>query len=267
VALSKTCYSYNPADDTIIFRPWLNCLDEKDREASKWMKEEVEGASTDEEDGGSPRRLNNNLETSRSQNEGSMGRSPPEGGLCKVKYQQALCRPEQDTAGPSQEVTKESIHFLDTVEVPLEGDLPNPILVGESSQDNQIFHLEVDGTQQEDWEALMDERVVIDDLVPHLNFCKTLLGILAGHDVPKYPSVRNDWYHGPTLPTHVPHTDWKEMDIALPHEEPKLIKVGVDLSQEKMEDYKQLLQEFGEVIAWKYSDLKGIPPHIIQYTI
>jgi hypothetical protein len=144
--LSKTHYSFNPADDTIIFRPWLNYLDEKDREASKWMKKEVEGESSDEEDGGSFRRLGNNLETSRSQSEGSTGRSPPEGGLCKEKHQQALCRPEQDTAGPSQEVTKESIHFLDTVEVPLEGDLPNPILVGESSQDNQIFHLEVDGT-------------------------------------------------------------------------------------------------------------------------
>jgi hypothetical protein len=156
---------------------------------------------------------------------------------------------------------------LDTVEVLLEGDLSDPILVCESSQDNQIFHLEVDGTQQEDWEALMDERVVIDDLVPPLNFCKTSSGIMAGHDVPKYPSVPNDWYHGPTHPTHVPHTDWKEMDIALPHEEPKLIKIRVDLSQEKMEDYKQLLQEFGDVIAWKYSYLKGIPPHIIQHTI
>jgi hypothetical protein len=64
VALSKTRYSYNPADDTIIFRPWLNYLDEKDREASRWMKEEVEGTSADEEDGGSPRRLSNNWETS-----------------------------------------------------------------------------------------------------------------------------------------------------------------------------------------------------------
>jgi hypothetical protein len=155
VVLSKTRYSYNPANDTIIFRPWLNYLDEKDQEASKWMKEEVEGACSEEEDGGSPRRLNNNSETSCSQREGSTGRSPPEGGLCKEKHQQALYSLEQDTACPSQEVTKESIHFLDTVEVPLEGDLPNPILVGECSWDNQIFHLEVVGIQQEDWEALM----------------------------------------------------------------------------------------------------------------
>ena len=55
--------------------------------------------------------------------------------------------------------------------------------------------------------------------------------MLAGCDVPKYPSVPNDWYHGPIHPTHVPHR--KEMDIALSHEEPKLIKVGMDLSQEK----------------------------------
>jgi hypothetical protein len=127
VALSKTRYSYNPADDTIIFRPWLNYLEEKDREASKWMKEEVEGASTEEENGGSLQRLSNNVESSNSQNEGSTGRSLPEGGLYKVKHQQALCRPEQDTAALSPEVTKESIHFLDTVEVPLEGDLSDPI--------------------------------------------------------------------------------------------------------------------------------------------
>jgi hypothetical protein len=170
------------------------------------------------------------LETSSSQNEGSRERSPPEGGLCKEEHQQALCRLKQGTAGPSQEVTKESIHFLDKVEVLGGRNLSDPILVGGSNQDNQIFQLEVDGTQQEDWEALMEERVVIDDLVPPLNFCKTSSGIMAGHDVPKYPSVPNDWYHGPTHPTHVPHTDWKEMDIALLHEEPKLIKVGVDLS-------------------------------------
>jgi hypothetical protein len=127
VALSKTRYSYNPADDTIIFRPWLNYLDEKDRVASKWMKEEVEGASTDEENGGSPHRLSNNWEISYSQNEGSTGRSLPEGGLCKEKHQQALYRPEQDIAVPNQEVTKESIQFLDTTEVPLEGDLSDPI--------------------------------------------------------------------------------------------------------------------------------------------
>jgi hypothetical protein len=185
VALSKTRYSYNPADDTIIFRPWLNYLEEKDREANKWMKEEVEGAGANEEDEGSPRRLSNNWETSCSHNEGSPGRSLPKGGLCKEKHQQVLCRPDQDTATLSPEVTKESIHFLDTVEIPLEGDLSDPIWVVESSQDNQIFHLEVDGIQQEDWEALMEEKVVIDDLVPPLNFCKTSSGILAGHDVPK----------------------------------------------------------------------------------
>jgi hypothetical protein len=89
VELSKTLYSYNPIEDTIIFRPWLNYLDEKDREASKWMKEEVEGASSEEEEGDSLQRLSNNLETSSSQNEGSTGRSLPEGGLCKKKHQQA----------------------------------------------------------------------------------------------------------------------------------------------------------------------------------
>lgn len=79
-----------------------------------------------------------------------MRRSLSEGGLCKEKHQQALCRPEQDTADPNQELTKESIHFLDIVEVLLEEELSLLILVGKNSEDNQIFHLEVNGSQQED---------------------------------------------------------------------------------------------------------------------
>ena len=49
--LSKIHYSCNLADDTIIFRLWLNYIDEKDWEANKWMKEEVHSESSEEEAG------------------------------------------------------------------------------------------------------------------------------------------------------------------------------------------------------------------------
>ena len=85
-------------------------------------------------------------QTCNTQKEGSRKGLLPRGGLCKEEPRHALCRPRQDTVCLSQEVTKESIHLLDVVEVPVQ--MPsNPIWIGESSQDPQLFHLEVDGTQ------------------------------------------------------------------------------------------------------------------------
>ena len=42
------------------------------------------------------------------------------------------------------------------------------------------------------------EEVIIDDLPPPLHFQRTSDGIQVGHDLPIYPLVPNDWYHGPT---------------------------------------------------------------------
>jgi hypothetical protein len=89
----------------------------------------------------------------------------------------------------------------------------------------------------------------------------------VGHDLPIYPPVPNDWYHGPTDPVHVPPADWKEVNIAPPSEEPKNIKMGSQLSAEEIVEYSKLFWEFREVLAWSYLDLKGIPPEITEHKI
>ena len=95
---------------------------------------------------------------------------------------------------PSDEVTNPIVMFA------------RQMIFGESNRDpaeankilaQDVFKLEIDGTQQEDWDSLMEE-IVIEDLPPPLHFRRTIDGIQVGHNLPIYPPVPNDWYHGPT---------------------------------------------------------------------
>ena len=131
---------------------------------------------------------------------------------------------------------------------------------------HDVFKLEIDGTQQEDWDSLMEE-IVIEDLPPPLHFRRTADGIQVGHDLPIYPPVPNDWYHGPTKTVDVQPSEWKEINLAPSNEEPRMIKLGSYLTDEEVEQYRQLLLEFIDVFAWSYTDLKGMPPEIVQHTI
>lgn len=47
----------------------------------------------------------------------------------------------------------------------------------------------------------------------------------------------------------------------------KLLKVGKNCSHEDRQSFVALCQEFHNVFAWEYSDLKGFDPHIAQHTI
>jgi hypothetical protein len=127
--------------------------------------------------------------------------------------------------------------------------------------------LEIDGTQVGDLAACLEEAIIANDLPPPLHFRRTSEGIQVGHDLPIYPPVPNDWYHGPTYPVHVPPADWKEVNIAPLEKEPKIIKMGTQLTDEEIVAYTKLFWEFREVLAWSYLDLKGIPPDIIEHRI
>jgi hypothetical protein len=131
----------------------------------------------------------------------------------------------------------------------------------------EAFHLEIDETQVGDLDACLEEAIIANDLPPPLHFRRTSEGIQVGHDLPIYPPVPNDWYHGPTDPVHVPPADWKEVNIAPPGEEPKIIKMGSQLTDEETVAYAKLFWEFREVLAWSYLDLKGIPPDITEHRI
>ena len=111
------------------------------------------------------------------------------------------------------------------------------------------------------------EEIVIEDLPPPLHFRRTADGIQVGHDLPIYPLVPNDWYHGPTKAIDVQPSKWKEINLAPSDEEPRMIKLGSHLTDEEVEQYRQLLLEFIDVFAWSYTDLKGMPPEIVQHTI
>ena len=121
---------------------------------------------------------------------------------------------------------------------------------------SEVFYLEIDGTQLNDWSAYLDEAIVANNLPPPLHFRRTLDNIQVGHDLPVYPPVPDDWYHGPTDLVHVPPTDWKEINIASPGEEPKNIKMGFQFSAKEIVEYSKLLWEFREVSRFKGNSSK-----------
>lgn len=46
-----------------------------------------------------------------------------------------------------------------------------------------------------------------------------------------------------------------------------MVKVSVHLDEDFKEDLKALLQEFIDVFAWDYSDLKGMDPEVCKHQI
>ena len=161
------------------------------------------------------------------------------------------------------EITNPTVMFTNQM---IFEDIPQQTTEAEEIMAQDVFRLEIDGTQLEDWDALMEE-VIIDDLPPPLHFQRTSDGIQVGHDLPIYPPVPNDWYHGPTKTIDVRPSDWKEINLAREDEEPKIIKIGSQLTNEEVQQYKDLMLEFIDVFAWSYTDLKGMPPEIVQHTI
>ncbi len=100
-----------------------------------------------------------------------------------------------------------------------------------------VCHLKIDGTHIENLKALMKEE----DMLPDpLHFRRTSSGIEVGYNLPIYPHVPNDWYHGPTNPIHVREVDWKKVDVSYPREEPRFIKVGSQLCATETKQYKNL---------------------------
>ena len=50
-------------------------------------------------------------------------------------------------------------------------------------------------------------------------------------------------------------------------EDPKVIKISKNMTQESKEKYIKLMKEFYDVFAWTYDDLKVYDPYVIQHTI
>ena len=127
----------------------------------------------------------------------------------------------------------------------------------------ESYMVDMDGTVVEDIEILKEE----DELRPPLHFRKTSSGMIAGGGIIGYPPIPEDWYRGPTEQLHVHQSDWKHLDVSREGEEVRNIKVGINLSDEEVVKYKELVMEYRDIFAWSYKDLKGIPPEIAQHRI
>ena len=46
-----------------------------------------------------------------------------------------------------------------------------------------------------------------------------------------------------------------------------MIKVGNQLTDKEVQQYKDLMLQFIDVFAWSYTDFKSMPLEIVQYTI
>ncbi len=153
----------------------------------------------------------------------------------------------------------ESVNFVEGLALFSEEEI-DPCLLEVSEES---FTVNIDGTIPRDIEILKEE----DELRPSLHFRKTSSGMIAGDGVVSYPPIPNDWYRGPTDQLHVHQTDWKYLDVSREGEETRNIKVGINLSDEEVAKYKELVMEYRDIFAWSYKDLKGIPPEITQHRI
>jgi len=97
------------------------------------------------------------------------------------------------------------------------GYYPGVVTLLDKIEYEAVDDFEFDETQPHGLEGLMNEE---DILPPPLHFRKTATNLEVGSDLPIYPSVPNDWYHGPTNPVTVPINDYQDMDVALEGEEP-----------------------------------------------
>ncbi len=156
-----------------------------------------------------------------------------------------------------------TVHFIEAIELlDLDDDcLDLATLVDDISMED-VYGLEIDGTQVED--TIMKEETI---LPSPLHFQQTSDGLQVSLDVSIYPSVPNDWYHGPTDLIHVIENDWVKVPIHREDEEPKYVKFCSQLNEEELGKYKTLVMEYQDIFAWSYKDLKGIPPEIAQHKI
>ncbi|MCO5603598.1 hypothetical protein L7F22_057749 [Adiantum nelumboides] len=59
----------------------------------------------------------------------------------------------------------------------------------------------------------------------------------------------------------------KEIELAEPGEESKLVFIAQDLTEVEEAVLKELLKKFKDIFTWTYHDMKGVPPSMVQHTI
>lgn len=122
-----------------------------------------------------------------------------------------------------------------------------------------VFTVQVDGTQK--LKAFLENI----PLGNSLHFKTT--PITVGEDVKYYPHVPVDWYRCPIEQTHMAESDWKYVEIKTKDGENRQVRIGSHLSEDEIQTYSKLLEEYIDVFAWSYKELKGIPPEVVKHRI
>jgi hypothetical protein len=117
-----------------------------------------------------------------------------------------------------------TIHFIEAIELfDLDYDCSNLATLVDDTFVENVYGLEIDGTQIKDLDTIMREETI---LPSPLHFQQTSNGLQVGPNVSIYPSVLNDWYHGHTNLIHVIENDWVKVPVQREDEEPKYVKFG-----------------------------------------
>ena len=128
-------------------------------------------------------------------------------------------------------------------------------------REEEALAVNVDGTH--DVKILLDGSL----LENPLHFKIASMGIMIGKDVKDYPHVPADWYRNTTEQSHVTEAYWKHLEARTKKGEVMKMRVGSQLSQEEVRAYKELTDEFDDIFAWLYKDLKGISPDMVEHKI
>lgn len=90
---------------------------------------------------------------------------------------------------------------------------------------------------------------------------------MVGQDVKDYPQVPQDWYRNTTEQTHVSEVDWKYVKARTKNENVRQMKMGSKLEENEIKEYSALVDEFNDIFAWSYDELKGISREMVEHRI
>jgi hypothetical protein len=100
-----------------------------------------------------------------------------------------------------------------------------------------------------------------------LHFKTTSTGITVGEDVKDYPHIPADWYRNTTEQSHVDKANWNHVKIRTKTGEMRQMRMRVQLLEEEVKAYKEMIEEFNDVFDWSYKNLKGIFPDVVEHRI
>ena len=61
--------------------------------------------------------------------------------------------------------------------------------------------------------------------------------------------------------------DWKYVDVKMKNGKVRQMKMGSNLEEKEIREYSKLVDEFNDIFAWSYDELKEIPREMVGHRI